>query len=68
MADAGIRNIFIPYNIIGDSKLDRLMQLGQRSTLSVATDSAKVARGLSDAASAAGQTLAVLVECDKSAS
>ena len=64
MADAGIRNIFLPYNIIGESKLAKLMALAKRVTLSVTADSEFVARGLSDAAKKAGLTLTVLVECD----
>jgi D-serine deaminase-like pyridoxal phosphate-dependent protein len=64
MADAGIRDIFLPYNIIGKSKLARLMALAKRLNLSVTTDSEVVARGLSNAAKGAGLTLTVLVECD----
>jgi len=64
MADAGIRDIFLPYNIIGESKLTKLMALAKRVNLSVTADSEFVARGLSDAAKEAGITLTVLVECD----
>ena len=64
MADAGFRDIFLPYNIIGASKLAKLMALAARVTLSVTADSTFVVRGLSDAAHAAGLTLTVLVECD----
>lgn len=67
MAEAGFNDIFIPYNILGDSKLARLMALAARITLSVTTDSAVVARGLSAAAQRAGLTLTVLVECDTGA-
>ncbi len=64
MAAAGLRDIFLPYNIIGTTKLSRLMALAAKVTLSVTADSAFVARGLSGAAHAAGLTLPVLVECD----
>ena len=64
MADAGIRDIFLPYNIIGESKLVRLMALAKRVNLSVTVDSEFVARGLSGAAKGAGLILPVLVECD----
>ena len=37
MADAGIADIFIPYNIIGAPKLERLKALHGRITLSVTT-------------------------------
>ena len=64
MADAGIHDIFLPYNIIGESKLERLMTLARRTNLSLTADSEIVARGLSGASKKAGITLTVLVECD----
>jgi D-serine deaminase-like pyridoxal phosphate-dependent protein len=64
MAKAGINDIFIPYNIVGEKKLTRLMALAKRVTVSVTADSAFVIRGLSDSAQQAGLTLTVLVECD----
>jgi D-serine deaminase-like pyridoxal phosphate-dependent protein len=67
MADAGFKDIFIPYNIIGESKLTRLMSLAKRITVSVTADSAYVIRGLSEAAQQAGLTLTVLIECDTGA-
>ena len=67
MADAGFDDIFIPYNIIGESKLKRLMALTSRINVSVTADSAFTARGLSHAAEQAGLTLTVLVECDTGA-
>src|SRR4026207_1691036 len=45
MAEAGFTDIFIPYNIVGESKLTRLMSLAKRVTLSVTADSAYVIRG-----------------------
>src|SRR4026207_58664 len=64
MAAAGFDDIFLPYNIIGESKLKRLMALASRINLSGTTDSAFTARGLSNAAMLADLTLPVLVECD----
>jgi D-serine deaminase-like pyridoxal phosphate-dependent protein len=64
MAAAGFDDIFLPYNIIGESKLKRLMALASRIHLSVTADSAFTARGLSNAALLADLTLPVLVECD----
>src|SRR5512143_1052776 len=55
MADAGFDDIFLPYNVIGESKLKRLMALAERLTLSVTADSAYTVRGLSQAAQQAGQ-------------
>src|SRR5690242_21140392 len=34
MADAGFTDIFLPYNILGESKLARLMALAARTSLS----------------------------------
>jgi D-serine deaminase-like pyridoxal phosphate-dependent protein len=67
MADAGFDDIFIPYNIIGGSKLQRLMGLAARLRVSVTADSAFTLRGLSKAAQQAGLTLSVLIECDTGA-
>lgn len=67
MADAGFEDIFIPYNIVGESKLARLMALAKSITVSVTADSAYVIGGLSDAAQRAGLTLTVLIECDTGA-
>lgn len=64
MADAGFKDIFIPYNIIGESKLTRLILLAKQITVSVTADSVYVVNGLSNAAQKAGLTLAVLIECD----
>lgn len=63
MADSGIRDIFVPYNILGTAKLDRLAALHARVTMSVTADSAET---LSGYASHFGQThpLSVLIECD----
>jgi D-serine deaminase-like pyridoxal phosphate-dependent protein len=64
MAQAGIKDIFLPYNIIGEAKLERLLHLARRVTLSVTADSEYTVRGLSGAAQRAGVELPVLVECD----
>ncbi len=64
MAEAGFNDIFLPYNIVGESKLKRLMALATRLNLSVTADSAYTLRGLSDAAQQANLSLTVLVECD----
>ncbi|GCE02927.1 D-TA family PLP-dependent enzyme [Dictyobacter aurantiacus] len=64
MADAGIQDIFVPYNIIGERKLDRLVELARRCRMSVTADDEIVVRGLSAAMAQTGLTLPVLVECD----
>lgn len=64
MAEAGFDDIFLPYNMLGETRLARLTALASKITLSLTTDSAVVARGLSEAAQKAGLTLNLLVECD----
>ncbi len=67
MVDAGITDILVTYNIIGQTKLDRLVALAHRADIKVVADSATVVEGLSAAMSRAGLTLPVLVECDTGA-
>lgn len=63
-ADAGIADIFLPYNIIGPAKLARLKALAGRITIAVTADSAETVSGLSQAFADAPSPLTVLVECD----
>jgi D-serine deaminase-like pyridoxal phosphate-dependent protein len=67
MAEAGIKDIFLPYNLIGAAKLERLMNLARQVRMSVTADSEIIVRGLSAAVQGAGLTLPVLVECDTGA-
>ena len=46
MADAGIADIFLPYNILGEQKLARLKALAARVRLSVTADSPTTVAGL----------------------
>jgi D-serine deaminase-like pyridoxal phosphate-dependent protein len=64
MARGGIQDIFLPYNIIGESKLERLMSLVQRVTISVTADSEFVVQGLSSVTHRLALELPVLVEFD----
>ncbi len=64
MVDAGIDDVFIPYNIVGQTKLDRLMRLAARAKVSVTADSATTVRGYAAAAATASTVLPVLVEFD----
>jgi D-serine deaminase-like pyridoxal phosphate-dependent protein len=64
MAQAGIRDILLPYNILGEAKLERLIHLARRVTISVTADSEVTVRGLSEAARRGGTTLPVSVEFD----
>src|SRR4051794_5574565 len=64
MADAGIQDILIAYPLLGPLKAERLADLAGRCTVSVAADSAEVARGLGAALSGRGREVGFLVECD----
>jgi len=64
MADAGITEIFLPYNIIGAAKLARLKALHARIHISVTADSAETVEGLSRTFAGSATPLTVLVECD----
>lgn len=64
MMQAGIQDIFIPYNIIGERKLARLVALARQCQISVTADAAVVVHELSAALSQAELILPVLVECD----
>jgi len=64
MADAGIENILVPYNLIGPFKLARLARLMERAQVAVSVDDVRLLDGLSSVADATGQRVAVLVECD----
>ncbi|WP_168735376.1 alanine racemase [Cohnella fermenti] len=64
MADAGISPILIAYPIIGRFKLERLMRLAARATVTVAVDSLEAAFGISEAALNAGIVMPIWVEID----
>nr|WP_314262580.1 D-TA family PLP-dependent enzyme [uncultured Devosia sp.] len=63
-ADAGITEIFLPYNIIGPAKLARLKALHDRVNITVTADSAETVEGLSRTFADSPNPLTVLVECD----
>jgi D-serine deaminase-like pyridoxal phosphate-dependent protein len=58
MVGAGIDDVLIPYNILGEAKLERLRALAERARVSVTVDSEQLLAGL------AGADVGVLVECD----
>lgn len=64
MVDAGVTDIFLPYNILGEPKLKRLLALARRAALKVTADSATTIDGYSRTFAGSGLTLPVLVECD----
>ncbi len=64
MCSTGIRDIFLPYNLLSDAKLKRLMLLARRAKMSVTADSARTVSGYAEAAAAEGTVLPVLIEMD----
>jgi D-serine deaminase-like pyridoxal phosphate-dependent protein len=64
MADGGIDDILISYNILGEQKLGRLGALQRRVRMIVAADNPVTIAGLPIAAGIADRDLEVVVECD----
>lgn len=63
MADAGITDMLLTFNIIGAAKLARLKALNERVTIRTVADSPECVAGLA-ATFSAEKPLGVLVECD----
>src|SRR3954463_14348699 len=57
MADAGIDDILISYNLIGEEKRPRLGALQAKANMTVAADNPVVVAGLPQAAAASGRPL-----------
>src|ERR1700753_735080 len=64
MAEAGIDDILISYNLIGDEQMARLAARRAKATMPVAADNSFVIPGLPQAAAISGRPLSVVVECD----
>src|SRR3954454_14370521 len=64
MADAGIDDILISYNLLGDEKMARLGALQAKANMTVAADNSVVIADLPKAAAASGRPLSVVIECD----
>jgi D-serine deaminase-like pyridoxal phosphate-dependent protein len=67
MADAGISDMLLTFNVVGGHKLERLAALARRTAIKVVADNESVLEGLSHAAGLAGRGIEVLVECDTGA-
>jgi D-serine deaminase-like pyridoxal phosphate-dependent protein len=63
-AEAGIHDIQIPYNIVGEKKTRRLMDIALYNRVTVSADSPHTLAGLSEAAKDSGAPLRVLVELE----
>jgi D-serine deaminase-like pyridoxal phosphate-dependent protein len=64
MAGAGIDDILISYNLLGEEKMARLGALQAKANMTVAADNPMVVASLTLAAAASGRPLSVVVECD----
>ena len=64
MADAGIDDILISYNLLGEARMGRLAALAKRVTVTVAADNPTVVDALAGAGKSAGRPLRVVIECD----
>ncbi len=67
MADGGISDLLLTFNVVGRHKLERLAALARRTDIAVVADSAAVVAGLGTAGMAAGRDISVFVECDTGA-
>ena len=67
IAEGGIDDVLLTYNVLGASKLARLRALAERVRLSVVADNAVVVAGLAETFADAPRPLRVLVECDTGA-
>jgi D-serine deaminase-like pyridoxal phosphate-dependent protein len=63
MADAGIDDVLISYNLVGPAKLERLQALLRRVAVTVSVDDERLLPGLASAVDGTRQ-LGVLVDCD----
>lgn len=67
VAEGGVEDVLLTYNVVGAAKLARLRALAGKVRLSVVADSAAVVAGLGGAFADATEKLTVLVECDTGA-
>ena len=67
MADGGITELLMTFNVVGAPKLRRLAALARRTNISVVADNADVVIGLGQAGREAGRDISVLVECETGA-
>ncbi|MEM6887687.1 MAG: D-TA family PLP-dependent enzyme [Pseudomonadota bacterium] len=67
IAEGGIEDVLLTYNVLGATKLKRLKTLARRVRLTVVADNETVVAGLSATWADAPESLRVLVECDTGA-
>ncbi len=64
MADGGLDDILISYNLIGEEKMARLARLMGRVQVTASADNPTVVEHLGRAGAQAGRPLPVVIECD----
>ena len=64
MVDAGLDDVLVTFNLVGEAKLARLSSLLERANVAVTVDDEALLSGLDDAARASGRLLGVFVDCD----
>jgi 3-hydroxy-D-aspartate aldolase len=64
LAEGGVREILIPNQVVGSTKIRRLMGVASRSSVTVAVDSHENVAELSEAAQAFGVELGVILEIE----
>jgi len=64
MADGGIDDIMVSYNLIGAARSGRLAQLIRRVPVKVCADNPVTLAAYADAGKAAGEPVHVVIECD----
>jgi D-serine deaminase-like pyridoxal phosphate-dependent protein len=62
MADAGLLDIMIPYNIVGQRKLERLATLARHAQITVSVDSIEVAQPIAEYLHQQGLTVKAVIE------
>lgn len=67
MADAGIADMLLTFNIVGRPKMERLSKLVARTDIKVVAYNVDMLEGLALAARSARRDLSVLAECDTGA-
>ena len=67
MADAGIGDLLLTFNVLGRAKLERLAALARRTEIAVVVDNDVVAEAIAWAGQAAGRPIRVLIETDTGA-
>jgi D-serine deaminase-like pyridoxal phosphate-dependent protein len=67
MADAGIRDLLLTFNVVGRAKVERLAALARRTDIAVTVDNDVAVEGVAAAGTAAGRRIRTLIETDTGA-